>query len=119
MPEMPTEWLRANTLFPGAGLGLTILVARDDPNPATGQRCAEVHRSGAGTLYARNFSHGNFPNPIIPRAGQLGDLHLPPPIAGDRGRSPLTAEWSPAQAGRLVTVKISNTSNAGDTTELL
>ena len=112
MPETPTEWLRPTNLAPS--LGSTYDSLMSDTNPPGGMDEIVFTIPGAATLYGRNFSEGNFTNPI-----------QPPPIGGTSMYSSSNVlatfqisldgqTWLPAQATGVLAVKMSNTSAAGD-----
>src|SRR5207247_1682663 len=63
-PELPTEWLRTNTLCPAPGSTYDSL--QSDTNPPAGIDAIKFTIPAQGTIYARNFSHGNLSNPITP-----------------------------------------------------
>ena len=113
-PEMPTEWLRPNTLCPSPGATYDSL--QSDTNPPAGMDAVKFTIPGAGTLYARNFSHGNFPNPINPPGPGNTWTYSASNTVVTCQLSIDGQTWYPTLAVGLVTVKITNTSAAGDPT---
>jgi hypothetical protein len=71
---------------------------------------------GAGTLYARNFIHSGFPNPITPPPLNASATYSASNTLVTCELSVDGANWSTAAANGPLTTKITNTSAAGDTT---
>jgi hypothetical protein len=99
-PELPVEWLRPNTLCPAPGSTYDSVLSND---------VIRFSIAGAGTLYARNFSHTNFPGPINPPPTGGTATYTAPNTVVTTEISVDGQTWLQAQANGPVTVKISNT----------
>ncbi len=65
-PELPVEWLRTNTLCPSPGTTYDSLKGTNSDGPSID--VVNFTIPGQGTIFARNFSHGNLTSPITPPA---------------------------------------------------
>lgn len=112
-PEMPTEWLRPNMLFPSPGSSYNSLMT--DTNPPGGSDTLLFTIPGAGTLFCRNFSLANLANPITPPPYFGTNYYNPSNVIVTFQISVDQQNWSPAQATGPLSVTISNTSPNGST----
>jgi hypothetical protein len=114
-PKLPVEWLRTNTLCPSPGSTYDSVKGTN----FGGQSIDVISFTipGAGSFYARNFSHGNFPNPITPPPLNASATYSAPNTLVTCDLSVDGVNWSTAAANGPLTTKITNTSAAGDTTE--
>jgi hypothetical protein len=113
MPELPTEWLRPNTLAPSPGSSYDSLMT--DANPPGGSDTLLFTIPGQGTVYCRNFSLGNFSNPIPPPPYLGTNYYNPSNTVATLQMSVDQLTWFPAAATGPLSVTISNTSPTGST----
>ena len=112
-PKLPVEWLRTNTLCPSPGSTYDSVKGTN-----FGGQSIDVVKFTVGTLtiQARNFSHGNLPNPITPPPINATAFYTAPATVVTEDLSVDGQNWSPAQASGPVNIKISNTTLSGNTT---
>ena len=113
-PEMPVQWLRTTTLCPSPGSTYDSVQGTN-----FGGQSLDVVKftiPAVGTIQARNFSHRNLSNPINPPPVNGTAFYTNTSTLGTLELSTDGQSWSPAQGSGPVTVKIHNTSAAGDTT---
>ncbi len=105
-PELPVEWSRPNTLCPSAGASYDSVNDIDIISFGT----------GPSSVKARNFSHTNFPSPILPPTLNNSSNYSAPStivslqISTDNGQT-----WVPVQANGPVGVSMHHTSDSGST----
>jgi hypothetical protein len=113
-PKLPVEWLRTNTLCPSPGSTYDSVKGTN-----FGGQSIDVVKftiPGAGTIQARNFSHGNLPNPITPPPINATAFYTAPASVVTVELSVDGQTWfPPTPASGPVNIKITNTTGTGST----
>jgi len=105
-PELPVEWPRTNTLCPAPGSTYDSIRTNDQ---------IRFSVAGAGVVYARNFSHTNFPSPINPPPANGTATYTAPNTVVTAEISIDGQTWLPIQATGPLAVKILNTTTGAAT----
>ena len=113
-PEMPVEWLRPNNLYPSPGTSYDS--AKGTNADGTGMDVVKFTIPGAGTIYGREFSEGNLTIPIPPPPYLGTNYYDPSNTVATLQLSINGLNWFPAQVTGPLSVTISNTTPAGNTT---
>jgi hypothetical protein len=110
-PETPTAWLRPSNLCPPPGASYDSLLT--DTNPPGGSDTIQFGIPGTAIIYARNFRHSNFPNPIPPPITNGTSIYTAPSTLIDAQVSVDGQNFFPATAQGPLVVKITDTTTSG------
>jgi hypothetical protein len=118
-PQMPIPWLRPSTLFPtpNSGYGSVVNTVVDGGVTHVLDDTVSFTVPGLGTLYVRDLSLGNLPNPIAPPAVSGSTTYAANTSLLNLQISSDNVNFFPGQASGSLQVLISNTNSpTGSTT---